>query len=82
MAKREYHVEPEGNGRWRVRRGDLSRPDGYYENQHAAISAARVLAHMNVAGVFIHEGNGKARVTDHHGDKVDADLARKIRLSS
>ena len=79
MATWEYHVEPNDDGRWRVRRGDRESPVAFYANIDAAISAARVLARMNVGGVFVHNADG-IKKTDHRGRKISREVATRIRL--
>ena len=79
MATWEYHVEPDNRGGWQVRRGDREVPIALYSNFEAAISAARVLAHINVSGVFVH-GKNKVDMTDHRGQKIAPAVHQKIRM--
>jgi hypothetical protein len=79
MATWEYHVEPESDGRWRVRRGDRKTAAAYYTNIEAAISAARMLAHINTSGVYVHS-NGSVKQTDHRGKKIAPKIHQKARM--
>jgi hypothetical protein len=79
MATWVYHVEPNDDGQWRVRRGDLESPVALYTNIDAAISAARVLARINVGGVFVHGADG-IKKTDHRGQKISPAVNTRIRM--
>ena len=81
MATLEYHVE-KTNGGWQVRRGDRDVPIATYAKLDAAISAARVLAHLNTSGVFVHESNGGTRRTDHRGRALAPTVHQRIRMRS
>ncbi len=81
MSTWEYHVEPHSGGGWQVRRGDREIPVAFYNKFDAAISAARVLARINVSGVFVH-GNGKVAKTDHRGQEIRPEVLKKIRMKS
>ncbi len=81
MATWEYHVEPYSGGGWQVRRGDQKTPVAFYNKFDAAISAARVLARINVSGVFVHD-NGKVAKTDHRGLEIRPDVLQRIRMKS
>lgn len=82
MATMEYHVERTGDGTWHVRRGDRDMPAATYNSMDAAVSAARVLAHLNTSGVFVHDPDGATRRTDHRGLSLAPSVKKRIRMRS
>jgi len=82
MATMEYHVERARDGDWHVRRGDRDLPVATYTSMDAAISAARVLAHLTTSGVFVHEPDGETRRTDHRGRSLAPSVQKRIRMRS
>lgn len=82
MATMEYHVERADDGSWRVRRGDRDLPVATYANRTAAVSAARVLAHLNTGGVVVHDIGGDMQLTDHRGRSPAPAVNQRIRMRS
>lgn len=82
MATLEYHVERADDGSWWVRRGDRDLPVATYANRTAAVSAARVLAHLTTSGVFVHDPGGDTHLTDHRGRSLAPAVNQRIRMRS
>jgi hypothetical protein len=71
MATINYHVEPHASGQWTLRRDGREKPDAWFQNQEAAVSAARVLAHRMERHVVVHDHDGSTVVTDWRGEPAD-----------
>jgi hypothetical protein len=70
MAEINYHVEPHASGSWSLRREGRDKPDAWFQNREAAVSAARVLAHRMERQVVIHDLDGSSETTDWRGEPV------------
>ncbi len=66
MAKRDYHIVPQGEG-WAVRREGAERASSLHETQAAAIAAGQNLARTNHTELVIHRPNGQIRDSDSYG---------------
>ena len=70
MPKRvKYHVTPDGNGGWNVKRENSSRSSGNFENKNDAVQKAKEFAKNKPLGqIIIHKKDGKIQ-TEHTYNK-------------
>jgi hypothetical protein len=66
MAKRDYHVVPQGSG-WAVRREGSGRASSTHDTQAQAIQAGRQYAQNQGTELVIHRPNGQIRDSDSYG---------------
>lgn len=67
MAKRDYHVVPNGNAGWAVRREGTDRATSLHPTQQEAIQAGRQHAINQGTELVIHRPNGQIRDSDSYG---------------
>lgn len=62
-----YHVLPNHNGGWDVKRDRAERATRHFENKNDAIRAARELSKTNETELVIHDKEGRIIAKDSHG---------------
>ncbi|MCH8151409.1 MAG: DUF2188 domain-containing protein [Planctomycetes bacterium] len=67
MAKRDYHVVPEGT-EWAVKREGAQRVSSRHPTQKSAIEAGKDLASKNRTELVIHRRDGRIRDSDSYGN--------------
>ena len=67
MAKKDYHVVPQGEG-WAVKREGAERASSVHETQQDAIKDGKRLAQSNKTELVIHRPNGQIRDSDSYGN--------------
>jgi len=67
MAKKDYHVVPQGEG-WAVKREGSDRASSLHETQREAIQDGKRLAQTNKTELVIHRPNGQIRDSDSYGN--------------
>ena len=67
MAKKKYHVVPNGDD-WAVKREGSQRASSLHPTQTDAIAAGTELARTNKTELVIHRPNGKIRDSDSYGN--------------
>ena len=67
MAKRDYHVVPDGDN-WSVRREGARRASSRHRTQKDAINAGRNLARGAKTELVIHRPDGRIRDSDSYGN--------------
>ena len=68
MAKRDYHVVPNGGNGWAVRREGSERATSLHRTQHEAIQAGRQHAINQGTELVTHRPNGQIRDSDSYGN--------------
>ncbi len=67
MAKKDYHVVPNGNG-WAVKREGAERASSLHSTQRDAIDAGKRLAQARQTELVVHRPNGQIRDSDSYGN--------------
>jgi len=67
MAKKKYHVVPNGDG-WAVKKEGALRASSVHTTQRDAISSGTDLAKSSKTELVIHRANGKIRDSDSYGN--------------
>jgi len=67
MANRDYHVVPNGNEGWAVRREGSERATSLHATQAEAIRAGREHAITQQTELVIHRPSGQIRDSDSYG---------------
>ncbi|TWT61665.1 DUF2188 domain-containing protein [Rubinisphaera italica] len=67
MAKKDYHVVPQGEG-WAVKREGADRASSLHETQRDAIQDGKRLAQTKKTELVIHRPNGQIRDSDSYGN--------------
>jgi hypothetical protein len=67
MAKKDYHVIPQGEG-WALKREGAQRASSLHTTQTEAIAAGRQLAKQQQTELVIHRANGQIRDSDSYGN--------------
>jgi Uncharacterized protein conserved in bacteria (DUF2188) len=68
MAKRDYHVVPNGGDGWAVRREGSERATSLHRTQQGAIQAGRRHAINQGTELVTHRPNGQIRDSDSYGN--------------
>lgn len=67
MAKKDYHVVPQGEG-WALKREGAQRASSLHPTQADAIAAGKELAKQQQTELVIHRPNGQIRDSDSYGN--------------
>lgn len=67
MAKKDYHVVPQGEG-WALKREGARRASSLHSTQADAIAAGKELAKQQQTELVIHRPNGQIRDSDSYGN--------------
>ena len=67
MAKKDYHVVPQGEG-WALKREGAQRASSLHSTQADAIAAGKELAKQQQTELVIHRPNGQIRDSDSYGN--------------
>ena len=67
MSKESYHVVPNPNGGWSVRKRGAERASKLFEKKEDAIRFGRDLSKSRGIDLFVHGRDGTIRATDSYG---------------
>jgi hypothetical protein len=67
MRNRDYHVVPNPNGGWDVRRESGDRSSGHFDRKSEAMDRGRSLARGERVELVDHGRDGRIRDSDSHG---------------
>jgi hypothetical protein len=68
MKNKNYHVVPNTDGGWDVKKENSKRASSHHETQDQAVEAGKNLAHKTNGELVIHRPNGQIRDKDSYGN--------------
>jgi hypothetical protein len=74
-----YHVVPDKEGRWVIKRSGTTRPSGVFESQYEAISRARELAKNRNSELVVHGKDGRIKDRRTYGSDSIASKLKTTR---
>ena len=75
--KRDYHVVPNQEGGWDVRRERAERSSGHFDRKDDAMERGRELAKNNATELVEHGKNGRIQDSDSYGRDPNPPKDRK-----
>lgn len=68
MARKGYHIVPNSNGGWDVKKGGGERSSGHFDKKVDAVKRGRELAKNNQTELVTHGLNGRIQDSDSYGN--------------
>lgn len=68
MAKKTYHVVPNPDGGWNVKKGGSDKASNHFDRKVDAVDKGRSISQNQKSEFYIHGKDGKIQSKDSHGN--------------